>query len=404
MNVDLNILRAYEPLYKTRKPIISLKGSAASGKSWACAQRVVLWALDGKERILVVRKVHATLKESCYQDLLAVIESMGLVEGVHYEKRVSPLLIRFLQTDSEIVFRGLDNPEKIKSISGITKTWIEEVTELNASDFNQLRLRQRKQNDTPLQTLMSFNPVSRASWIYKDFYKNPTQTTRDQTLFVHTTYKDNPYNSDDFRRELERLKTIDENYYNVYALGNWGGLVTQIYPEIRPFLKPDFGKADEVFYGVDFGFNNPSAVIKCTLSDQRILVKEILYKSGLTTGDIISAIQADGEDRAEVYCDSAEPDRIKEMKNAGLIAYPVTKNNKQNSVGAGISLLKKHSDKIFVDPSSDNVLAELAKYNWKTDPKTNEILDEPVKANDHAMDAMRYAIVTYALKYHLWAD
>lgn len=398
----MSVLRAYEPLYTTTKPIMSLKGSAASGKSWACAQRVVLWALQGKERILVVRKVHATLKESCYQDLLAVLESIGLIEGFHYETRVSPLLIRFNHSGSEIVFRGLDNPEKIKSISGITKTWIEEVTELDKNDFNQLRLRLRKQSSTPLQTLMSFNPVSRANWIFKDFYENPPKEVTDQTLYVHTTYKDNPYNSEDFKRELERLRTIDENYYNVYALGQWGGVTTQIYPAIRPFLKSDFGKVDDVFYGVDFGFNNPSAVVKCILSDQRILVKEVVYASGLTTGDLIEAIQREGYDREDIYCDSAEPDRIKEMKNAGLIAYPVTKNNRQNSVGAGISLLKRHSDKVFIDPKAANVLAELSKYTWKTDPKTNEILDEPIKANDHAMDAMRYAIVTAALKYHLW--
>lgn len=398
----MKIIDAYKPLYESKKPIFSLMGSAASGKSYACAQRVILWAIEPKqkERILVVRKVHATLKESCFQDILSVLENNGFIENVHYIKRTSPLLIRF-PNGSEVIFKGLDNPEKIKSISGISKVWVEEATELDVSDFNQLRLRLRTITATGLQTIISFNPISRANWIYRDFYEQPSAETQNQTTYIHTTYKDNPFNADEFVAELERLKTVDENYYKIYALGEWGGVTTQIYPNIQ--VKYDgFSNPDDTFYGVDFAYNNPSAVVKCELYDNQILVREVCYARGLTTGDLIDKLIEAGVDRDDVYCDSAEPDRIEELKRAGIHAKGAVKGGKQNSVSAGIGLIKYNSDKIYVHSSASNVMAELAKYSWQLDAKTNTVLDVPVKVHDHAMDAMRYAINSYVRKYKLW--
>jgi hypothetical protein len=216
VEVDILINDVYKPYLKSRSRYLILKGGAGSGKSVFAAQKTILRCLETKgERILVIRKVATTLKGSVFQLFVDMLVNMDLYRHViinQTEKRIK------FPNGSEVLMAGLDDPEKIKSIAGITSVFVEEATELSEADFNQLELRVRGETPSYKQFILCFNPIDEGHWLKKRFFDNRDS----ETATLTTTYKDNEYLDTDYITHLENRLKSNENLYRIYALGEWG--------------------------------------------------------------------------------------------------------------------------------------------------------------------------------------
>lgn len=209
-----NVNKLYHLLRKTSTRFIINYGGAGSSKSYSQTQFEISKLLESRQKLLVIRKVSNTLNDSVISLFWKFLKNL---EGCELRK-IDKIIL--LPNGSEILFKGLDDPEKIKSIAGITRIWIEEASELEEADFNQLNLRLRGAEN--LQMTLTFNPISETHWIKSRFFD---KLDKDVTIFK-TTYRDNKFIDDAYKKELEKYRLIDENYYNVYALGKWGSIKT----------------------------------------------------------------------------------------------------------------------------------------------------------------------------------
>lgn len=265
--------------------------------------------------------------------------------------------------------------------------WIEEATEFTWEEYQtiKLRLRAETKDGIPNQMFLSFNPIDERHWIKEKLVEDPTQDTKE----IVSSYRDNPFLPAEYIKDLENLQFQDISFYNVYTLGQWGKLENLIYKnwDICSWW-PDKSAVDHVFYGLDFGFNDPSALIECRVKGKDCWEKEHLYHTKLTNSDLIQKLQMlipEEKRRAHViYADSAEPDRIKEIKDAGFRIKPAIKR-----VEDGIDIVKRYSVHILED--SLNLIKEKRAYSWKKDRNGN-VTDEPIGIWDHLMSAERYAI------------
>lgn len=207
----------YLPLLDIQKRFLVIYGSAMSGKSVFCAQKVIIRLTTEKtHRFLALRKVAATVKKSIFQELKDVIYDNGLSDEFSINK--SDYTFTHTPSGNQIYCMGLDEPEKIKSIKGITGMWLEEATDFKPEDLNQLDIRIRGEKKNYIQILLSFNPVDEKNWLKERFF----DTIDPDAFTIKTTYKDNYFLTDDDRRKLESYKTINELFYQVYCLGDWG--------------------------------------------------------------------------------------------------------------------------------------------------------------------------------------
>jgi phage terminase large subunit len=359
-----------------------LLGGAGSGKSYFATQKLILRAMQSPHRFLVLRKVERTIRESVFKLFTSVLLEEGLNEIVSINK--TDKTIRF-KNGSEIIFAGLDDPEKIKSIAGITGMWLEEATEFAEADFDQLDLRLRGLGSDYKQIVLTFNPIDHRHWLKRRFF----DTIIPNAKCNKTTYLDNAFIDDEYKVKMGQLKEQDENLYNVYALGNWGvPLKGLIYKEWKPYARKPQG---DVVYGLDFGYNAPSGLVKVTFDDEQIYIEELLYESNLTTYQLIERLREFNLGEDPIYCDAASPDKIEELYNSGFNAQPADKN-----VTEGIEKVK--SMPMFVHEDSENLKKELQTYKWAQD-KSGILLDKPLKYNDHLLDAMRYAVYTHSKHY-----
>ena len=344
--------------------------------------------MEGNHRLLVLRKVRKTALQSVLKVFTVLLSDLGL----EYDHNKSNNVIALTTPggrQSEFLFDGLDDPEKIKSIKGITGIWIEEATEFTKNDFLQVDLRLREPGPDYHQIILSFNPdEAQAPWLREMFF--------DQTLpnaFVHnSTIADNPIDEvrATYKARLEELRSQDETYYSIYALGQWAAAKGKIYNwDVVPLPAIKF---DEYFYGGDFGYSvNPSVIVKIYRKADEFWVEEKVYQSGLTNPMLAEKAKEAGVEKFDsVYFDSAEPKSIDELIAYDLNIIPAEKG--PDSVRAGIIFLK--SKKIHIVDNSPNIIREAKKYKWKED-KDGNTLPEPVKFEDHAMDAIRYGIFTH---------
>lgn len=372
--------KIYQFLKNSKKRINLLYGSAGSGKSYTMAQFFIKkFYKEKNKRFLVLRKTLPSLRITAYKLILDLLKEYSLP----YHLNKSEMLITY--GTNEMLFKSLDDREKIKSYEG-NYVWVEEATEISYEDFLQLNLRLRRKTDSINQMYLTFNPISKLHWIYRELFEKQ----RDDVAMLHSTYKDNPFLSDDYIRELEGLKEQDETYYQIYALGEWGILKNIIYTNYDLIdTWPD--NFDEIIYGLDFGFNNPSALLEVGIKDMELYLRELLYETHLTNEDLIEKLKKLIPDRARcIYADSAEPARIEEIQRAGFNIYPAEK-----SVKDGIDFVKRQ--KLHILKESANLIKEIGGYKYKED-KNGNVLEEPLKFRDHLMDALRYAVYTHLKK------
>jgi len=366
--------KIYDFLEQTNYKIYVIYGGAGSGKSYTVTQFLIVDKLlkYKNKRLLVTRKYNPSLKQTAYSLMLEWLQKLE----VKYEEKKSEQVIK-LPNGSEILFRGMDDAEKIKS-SEFNYIWMEEATEFTMQDFLQLRLRLRRANAGQRnQMFLTFNPVS--SWVTDHFLKQE----QEDVGILQTTYKDNiRFLDDDYVKALEGLANQDLSFYQIYALGQVAELKNKVYNNYV-IVKNIPSKFDEIVYGLDFGYNNPTACLKIGIKDDEIYILDELYETHLTNADLIEKLKDFIDNKYnEIYSD-VEPDRVREIHLAGFNIRQAKKHVKN-----GIDFLKRK--KIYINEKCTNTIEEIKSYKYKED-KSGNVLDEPVKFKDHAMDAMRYA-------------
>lgn len=387
--------KAFSEVHKSTKRYIALKGSDGSGKSVDTAQQYLIRLLKDKGRNLVcIRKSDVTNRDSTYAELTGAIYRLGLEK--YFECRLSPLQIRCINGNM-IIFRGVNDEkqrEKLKSITfqkgKLTDVWIEEATELTQSDFEIIddRLRGNLPSGQFYQIKMTFNPVNKNHWIKKQFFDRQDENT----LTCHSSYLDNRFIDDAYKARMQRRKEVDPDGYRIYGLGDWGeigGLVLKNW-EVAD-ISQNANDYDDVAIGQDFGFNHANAILQLAIKDDDIYILKEIYVYEKDTSEIIDI--ADKMDLVgKMWCDSAEPDRIKTWKKAGYKAEGVTKEKttKQKYQATQIDWLKRR--KIYIHPSCVNTKREIEQWKWKKDEQSGKYLDEPVPFFDDAMAALRYGI------------
>jgi phage terminase large subunit len=385
ITIDLSGLKArsnpaFYALHSDRHRRLVLMGGAGSGKSEFTASKFLKRILsEENQRFLFIRKVGKTIRHSQYQLFEDWVRRCDLMPLFTFAR--SELEIRCTNGNT-ITCMGLDDSEKLKSIAGITSIWIEEATELSSHDFAQVDLRLRAATDSYLQIVLSFNPISATHWLKKRFFDSVDPDAR-----VHiSTYRDNRWAGPEYARMLESLADTNPVLHGIYARAQWGVLKGLVY---GPFLQPGTRPAQwhDRFCGLDFGYTNPTALIRCNQdADGAIHLEELLYETGLTNSDLIARL---GEMRFPrdqiIWADCAAPDRIAELQAAGYICLPYLSHR----VHDGIDFVK--SLRVYSGPDNTNMNREAETYSWREDKAGNQ-MDEPVKFSDHAMDAMRYAI------------
>jgi phage terminase large subunit len=357
-----------ENLSATERFVINI-GGTRSTKTYSLLQVIVCKCLQSTEplTISVVRKSFPSLKISAMRDFFDIIKQMGLYSEDNHSKQNNTYLLN----DCLIEFLSIDDSEKKKG-SKRDILYINEANELDYADFAALNLR------TSLQVFIDFNP-SELFW-----YQDKLQHRKDVKV-IHSTYLDNPFLTDVQIKEIEMLKETDEQYWQIYGLGQYAGNRKLIYQYQVCDNIPTSAKMLAI--GCDFGFSNdPTAVIEAHVEGIDLYVNELIYERNLTNSDIAAVMNHIGIDRyTDIICDSAEPKSIEELRRLGFNTKPVVKG--PDSLNNGIDILKRY--KIHVTKESTNLINELNRYKWVED-KNGVMLNKPIDAFNHALDAIRY--------------
>ena len=387
MNVNIveSVNKSYLPyLFQYRNRTEVYFGGAGSGKSVFIAQKLILKALKTKtkRKILVIRKVQRTQKDSCYTLIIDMLNTWG----IPYKTNKSTLDI-VLQNGSAFLFKGLDDSEKIKSIAGITDIWTEEATELILEDFTQLNLRLRALEPN-LQMFLSFNPISKVNWIYKYFFLEKTNA-----FLLQTTYKDNKFLPNEYKEEIERLQLTNPAYYRIYALGEFATLDRLVFPIIyKEILNEEELKGYKFFCGLDFGFrNDPTAIVWgwYDKKERTVYLTGEYFKTGLTNDEIAEVIEKLGLRKEVIIADCAEQKSIEEIRRRGVHRIKQCRKH-SDSVMYGIQWL--YGKKIVIDERLTNLIEEFENYTWEKDKKTGEYINKPIDTFNHGIDAIRYGM------------
>jgi phage terminase large subunit len=380
-------------LYWNKNRFLVLYGGAGSGKSeFAAAKHVLRCLTEPGHRFLFVRKVAKTIRNSMFQLVQDVIARWGM--DSLFTARYSTLGFECVN-GSEIVSAGLDDVEKLKSIVGITGVWIEETTELEAKDLQQLLLRIRGVAPFYKQIILTFNPIVITHWLREYFFANP----KPDSHIMHSTFRDNKFLDPEYIQTLANLAKQDAGLYTIYGKGEWGVLQSLLFnpPTIIP--ESEYPKTfDDEICGLDFGFANEMALLWMGLKDcnpqtgqGKVYHRELLYKSGVTTARLIHLLPGLLPNlHIPIYCDSAEPDRVVELQAAGFNAVDAAKG--PGSVITSIDFVRGFTH--HTHPGNINLNREFVSYKRRED-KDGRIYEEPVKVFDHLMSALRYGLYTH---------
>lgn len=410
MNITVKANPCFKEVDRSRKRYIVMKGSAGSGKSVDTAQNYLLRLMQDKGRNLVcIRKSDITNRDSTYAELTgAAYRMFGDQTDRYWSIKQSPLSLTCRANGNQIIFRGVNDEkqrEKLKSITfqrgKLTDVWIEEATEITQADFEIIddRLRGELPPGQFYQIRMTFNPVNRNHWIKKVFFDVPDPNV----LTHHSTYLDNRFIDAAYHARMARRKEVDPEGYQIYGLGEWGevgGLILHNWKVEE--ISQDLNDYDDIAIGQDFGFNHANALLLLGIKDDNLYILQEVYVFEKETAEIIPlAVKAGFPKNRTMWCDSAEPDRIKAWRTAGFRARAVSKEQttEKKYQSAQIDWLKGIVSKdriihrmIYVHPSCVNTIKELQQWKWKKDERTGEYLDEPVPFQDDAMAALRYGV------------
>ena len=396
------INKAYRKYWTDETRIQIYFGGSASGKSWFLVQRAVYDVNKGGRNYLIVRKVAGTIRRSVFNEVSKCIHSWGMKDDWDINK--SDLVITNKINGYQILFAGLDDVEKLKSITpaqgSFTDCWIEEATEVEEADVKQLSKRLRGLSKYKKRIVMSFNPIQQTHWIYEKYFQGKwvegSNTYVENGLTIlKTTYKDNKFLSQDDIDELEN--ETDKYWYDVYTLGNWGSLSGVIFTpyagqesKVGTWRVEEFDSSlfDRFLNGCDFGFSADPAAANRLHYDKRykrLYICDEIHAHDMTNDMLADALKA-MVGRELVTCDSSEPKSIIELQANKVNAVGAIKG--KDSVNFGIQWLKQLE--IIIHPKCKYTAIEFSTYKWKED-RSGHRLAVPVDKNNHHIDGIRYA-------------
>lgn len=368
-------------------------GGAGSGKSVFITQKLLYKYLKYSNRkCLVVRKVDNTLRDSCFALFKSMISQWQLYDECKINK--TDMTIE-LPNGSIFLFKGLSDRERIKSIADITDIWIEEATEIEEEDYDQLCLRLRSKQPHN-EVIVSFNPVSKANWCYKRWFADEAEYDKRNTTILHTTYRDNRFLPKEYIDNLLGMKKTNYAYYKIYAEGEFSSLDKKVYNNWteKVFNYKEILKDKEVFpiYGLDWGYvHDPTAII-CSLikkSTKEIWIYKGYASKGMTNEEIFKKLQDMEIHTARIVCDCAEQKSIEDLRRLGAKRVVACAKGK-DSIMNGISVVQEYV--IYVHPNCKDIVEEFLNYTWQKDRQTGEYINKPIDKFNHYMDAFRYSV------------
>lgn len=360
--------------YNSEAAIICNEGGSRSGKTYSIVQLLIGISLnEPNKRISIVSHSLPHIKRGALRDFRVIMESISMWDDAEWS---ATNFIYTFPNGSYIELFGLEDESKARG-PGRDILFVNEANLINKALFDQLAMR------TTGKIFADWNPADFNSWVYD-------LADSEGVCKIHSTYKDNIHNLSELQvKYIESYKDLPDDFmWNVYGLGLRGAAKELIYTNWKYFENEPTG--GDVFYGLDFGFTNPAAMVRVVHYEGANYVTEEIYQSGLTNPDLISTIKSKVTGRQVIYADCAEPKTIEELYKAGLNIKPSDKD-----VWAGIVGVK--SSPLYINRTSKNLINEMQSYKWKKD-KNDNVLEEPVKANDHLADALRYAIFTHLTK------
>ena len=354
----------FEALNGDKRFVVN-QGGSRSSKTYSLCQLFITHCLtEPKQRVSIVRKTFPALRNTVMVDFLEVLNELGIYSKSAHNMTNNTYTF---PNGSQVAFFSTDDEQKLRGRKH-SIVWANEANELLHEEFMQLNMRCEG------KFFVDYNPSDPTSWIY--------DLPKEDTTIIKSTYKDNPFLPESIIRQIENLKYTDEALYQIYALGERARSRSNIYANWT-FTKDRPQRFREYVYGLDFGYNHPTALVRVYWHEDEIYIEPVLYQSYLTTSDLIDKFKELGiSENAEVQADYARPEIIAELRNAG---YNV--NNASKEVKQGINYVKMF--RVFAK-DDENLVKEYNNYMWK---KVKDLItDEPIKLHDDAMDAIRYAV------------
>ena len=383
----------YDSLFDYSHFIEVWYGGASSGKSHGVVQKVVLKTLkhwDYPRKVLWLRKVDRTIQDSIFTDVLDCLSTWQLLPLCKVNNSNRTI---HLPNGAVFLFKGMDDPEKIKSIKGLSDVVMEEASEFNQDDFTQLTLRLREPKHKQRQLFCMFNPVSKLNWTYKQWFAPDVVVNHDRVAIHQSTYKDNHFLDADNIRTIENLKETNPAYYKIYTLGEFATLDKLVFPEFeKRRLNVNTLSDLPSYFGRDFGYTNDETAFMHVKVDERnhiLYIMEEYAKHGMLNSDISRMIKQMGYSKEVITADAAEPKSIAEIKRDGIYRIRPAKKGK-DSIVQGIAFMQQYH--IVIDDRCVKTIEEFENYTYKKDKQTNEYTNEPVDAYNHEIDAIRYAL------------
>ena len=407
--------KGYKQFWNHKGRYRVLKGGRGSKKSttasfWFPYNMMKYWHSYGlKPCTLVIRRYYNTHRDSTFAQLKWAINRLGVSHL--WKATKSPLELTYIPSGQKIMFRGLDDPQSITSITvedgELCWVWWEEAFQITMEDdFNKVDMSIRGEMPAPLfkQHTLTFNPWSEKIWLKKTFFDKvgTDGLSKDGDILALTkNYDCNEFLGDDDRRIFEKMKEENPRRYSIEGEGNWGiaeGLVFENWQELEfdvEYMKRQLDREDNPRYrqlhGLDFGYTNDPTAFIALLADEKekkLFIYDEVSKTHMKNRDIHSTLKYKGFERARICADSEDPRTIDELKDLGLYRMFGAKKGK-GSVKAGIQKLQDY--KIYVHPSCVNTIVELSNYVWATDKDTGKPSTDPIDEYNHLMDALRYA-------------
>lgn len=388
----IELLSPYRRLANDKRYTL-VEGGRGSAKSFHVAVYLLQLTYEENEVILFTRYTMTSAQISIIPEFREKIEMFGLEEA--FEITNNQITNRY--TGSRIIFSGIktssgNQTAKLKSIAGLSCWVLDEAEEMpSKAEFDKIDDSIRKKGASN-RVILVLNPAYKTHWIYKHFHQ---EGKRADTEYIHTTFEDNRANlSNAFLNKINQTRQNAPEEFKWRYLGEWQDVRKGIiYPHYEVVDSAPDGLR---IYGLDFGYNDPMALVEVTIADPFVYVQELLYERFITVDDLIKRLPALGvSENANIYCDSANPGDIQQIFNAGYRrAKPALKGS--GSIASGIGKVKSYSLRI-VRPST-NLLEELLNYAWDEDKDGNLVDGKPIDAYNHAADAMRYAIYTHTFR------
>ena len=370
--IQTNIV--YKHLANTDKKIVVEQGGTRSGKTY----NILLWIIfnycanNNNKVITICRKSFPSLRATVMRDFMAILQNYNCYSEQYHNKSNS----EYHLFGNLVEFISLDQPQKIRGRKR-DLLFVNEGNELYYEDMQQLLFR------TQDRIILDFNPSDEYHWIYDKLIP------RDDCVFYKTTYLDNPFIETSIRNEIERLRDTDEQYWQIYGLGERAASRSTIFKYVEINQIPQ--AAELIAYGMDFGYtNDPTTFVSVYSEGHNLYIQEHLYRTQMTTNDINKFLKELNLTSKPIYADSAEPRLISELRSMGNNIFSSIKG--KDSINAGIDLLKRY--KIHILSTSTNAISEFRNYKWKED-KAGMLINTPEDKNNHIIDPCRYA--TYSI-------